>query len=107
VENTRLPRWKLAEDIGLEGELLEEWNNYVKGLFGSGFELNNEKDLLLWSWDTKHGQVSTKQAYEVQMVRTTGADTIFWYSEISNWQLPLKIKLFVWLLLEKKILGKI
>jgi hypothetical protein len=101
VENTRLPRWKKAEDIGLEGELLDEWNNYVKGLVGSGFELNNEKYLLLWSWDTKHGQVSTKQ---LMMVGTTGADTIFWYSEIWKWQLPLKIKLFVWLLLEKKIL---
>jgi hypothetical protein len=28
----------------------------------------------------------------------------FWYSEIWKWQIPLKVKLFVWLLLEQKIL---
>jgi hypothetical protein len=55
VENTRISRWKKVEDLGLEGEQLEEWNNYVKGLVGSGFELNNEKYLFLWSWDTKGG----------------------------------------------------
>ena len=49
MANIRLPRWKMAGDLGLEGELIEEWNNYVKGLVGSGFELNNEKDSLLWS----------------------------------------------------------
>jgi hypothetical protein len=64
VANTRLPRWKKAWDLGLEGELIEKWNNYVKGLVGSGFELNNEKDSLLWSLDTKGGKVTAKHAYE-------------------------------------------
>jgi hypothetical protein len=34
----------------------------------------------------------------------TGDASVFWYCEIWDWMLPLKIKLFVWLLLEKKIL---
>jgi hypothetical protein len=102
LENTRHSRWKKAEDLGLEGEQIEEWNNYVKGLVGSGFELNNEKYLLLWSWDTKGGQVTTKQAYEVQLVENVVAEPFFWYSDLWRWQLPLKIKLFMWLLLEQK-----
>jgi hypothetical protein len=53
MEGTRHIGWKKAEDLGLEGEKKEEWNNYVKGLVGSGYELNNDKDFLLWSWDTK------------------------------------------------------
>jgi hypothetical protein len=39
----------MVEALGLEGEQKEEWNNYVKGLVGLRYELNNEKDILLWS----------------------------------------------------------
>jgi hypothetical protein len=28
----------------------------------------------------------------------------FWYTELWHWQLPLKVKLFTWLMLEQKIL---
>jgi hypothetical protein len=30
--------------------------------------------------------------------------TKYWYSNIWEWQLPLKVKLFIWLLLEQRIL---
>jgi hypothetical protein len=52
LEGTSFSRWKKAETFGLEGEKKEEWTNYIKGLVSSGIELNNEKDILLWSWDT-------------------------------------------------------
>jgi hypothetical protein len=38
---------------------------YVKVLVWIGIELNDENDTLLWSWNTKGGQVNAKQAYEV------------------------------------------
>jgi hypothetical protein len=55
LEDTSYLRWKNVETLGLEGEQKEEWNIFVKGLVGSRFELNNEKDTLMWSWDTKGG----------------------------------------------------
>jgi hypothetical protein len=79
-----------AEDLGLEGELLIEWNNYIKGLVGSGFELNNDKDLLLWSWDTKFGQVSAKQAYDIQMEILMEMLHLFGTVRFGDWMLPLK-----------------
>jgi hypothetical protein len=100
----RQTTWKKAESLGLEGEQLVEWNNFVKGLIGSGIDLNNEKDTLLWSWDTKRGQVNAKQAYEVQILMEGGVDSNFWYTDLWQWQIPLKIKLFAWLMLEQKIL---
>jgi len=33
-----------------------------------------------------------------------GVDTNFWYTDLWQWKIPLKIKLFVWLLLEQKLL---
>jgi hypothetical protein len=41
--------------------LKQEWINYTKELRGAGIYLNEEKDALVWSWDTKKGQVSAKQ----------------------------------------------
>jgi hypothetical protein len=104
LENTRQTGWIKAEVLGLEGDSKDEWNNYVKGLTSLGIELNNEKDLLMWSWDTKSGQVSAKKAYEVQMLEDEVTEPVFWYSDLWQWQLPLKIKLFMWLLLEQRIL---
>jgi hypothetical protein len=37
-------------------------------------------------------------------VENAVAESVFWYSDLWRWQLPLKIKLFMWLLLEQKIL---
>ena len=51
----------------MEGGLKEEWETYVKGLVISSFDLNTDKDCLVWSWNTKGGVVNAKQAYEVQM----------------------------------------
>jgi hypothetical protein len=75
-------RWKTTEALGLKGAHKVEWTNYTKGVVSSGIELNEEKDRLLWSWDTKHGQVTTKLAYEVQMMEERGVETKFWYSKI-------------------------
>jgi hypothetical protein len=65
IEKSSSLRWKNAETLGLEGGKKEKWDEYVKGLVGSGFDLNIENDTLVWSWNTKGGYVNVKQAYEV------------------------------------------
>jgi len=52
LTNSNMTRWKKVEVLGMVGDQNEEWDNYLKGLTGSGFVLNNENDILLWSWDT-------------------------------------------------------
>jgi hypothetical protein len=74
-------------------------------LVSDGIELNDEKYSLLWSWDTKQGQVNAKLAYKVQVMEDREVEPKFWYSDIWEWQLPIKVKLFVWLLLEQRILS--
>jgi hypothetical protein len=59
----------------------EEWKNYVKGLVSTGINLKDDKDTLIWSWDTKGGQFNAKQAYEVQLLEEE-VQPNFWYSEI-------------------------
>jgi hypothetical protein len=104
VENSFITRWKKVDLLGLVGEQKDEWDKYIKGLIGSGFVLNSDKDSILWSWDTKNGQVNAKQAYEVQLLEMEAEETNCWYKELWNWQVPLKIKLFIFLMLEQRIL---
>jgi hypothetical protein len=49
LNNLNTTRWKKVEFLGLVGDQKEEWDNYLKGLLGLGFVLNNENDILLWS----------------------------------------------------------
>jgi hypothetical protein len=49
LDNTRKTGWIKTEVLGLEGDSKDEWNIYVKGLEILGIELNNDKDLLMWS----------------------------------------------------------
>lgn len=59
----------------------------------------------MWSWDTKRGQVSAKLAYDVQVMEDMEENTIFWYNNnLRRWQLPYKVIMFIWLMLEQKIL---
>ena len=82
TEDQNSLRWKNAETLGLYGEHKEEWYLYVKGLVGSGFELNAENDTLLWTWNTKGGHVNEKQAYEVHILEGC---QMFWYIYLLKW----------------------
>jgi hypothetical protein len=49
VEKYFITSWKNVDFLGLVGEQKDEWDKYIKGLVGSGFFLNSEKDSILWS----------------------------------------------------------
>ena len=104
MENITFTRWKKDEPPGLVGDQKEEWNNFFKGMVGSDFVINNSKYILLWSWDKKRGNVNANLAYKFRMVELREVEPYFWYNELWNWQLPLKVKLFVWLMLKQRIL---
>jgi ferredoxin len=48
--------------------------------------------------------VNAKQAYEVQWLEMETKETNCWYKELWNWKVPLKIKVFIFLMLEQRIL---
>ena len=104
MEDITFTRWKKDEPPGLVGDQKEEWNNFFKGMVGSDFVINNSKYILLWSWDKKIGNANANLAYKFRMVELREVEPYFWYNELWNWQLPLKVKLFVWLMLKQRIL---
>ena len=96
--------WKNAEILDLNGEQKLEWESYVRGLKHSRFVLSKVSDSIVWSWDNKEGKVSTKQAYEVQFLEENDDGLEDWLIDIWKSQIPLRIKLFCWLMIENRIL---
>ena len=60
-------RSKHDGEFELQGKYEEEWNGYILGLQHDGIRLTNKADEIVWSWNEKNGQVTTKLAYEDAM----------------------------------------
>ena len=95
--------WYSASDLLLGGEWASQWTSYVNGLSHGGIRIGLSEDRLLWMFDEQRGKVTAKKAYEliVSNHKTVMENDIMmkiWYFNI-----PLKIKCFVWLSCNKKI----
>jgi hypothetical protein len=97
-------KWKRSKSLELFGEQKRDWENYVRGLKHPRFTLTNEIDKIVWSWDNKLGFVSAKQGYEVQFLEDLEEEQKDLTRDIWNWLIPLRIKLFCWLMIENRIL---
>lgn len=56
--------WKSYFGLNSQNHFKDEWNNFIWGLKHSGLYLVEMDDKLIWSWDTKSGNLSTQLAYE-------------------------------------------
>ena len=96
--------WVSSRDLGLTGTLEKEWDLYRLALIKSGAILTEEEDNLMWSSGDESGIPTVKNFY-LNIIKTknlTKAET--WRRSIWHWKMPLKIKAFIWLSLEGKIL---
>ena len=50
------------------------------------------------------GEITTKLAYDSLFYNMRDSKRNWWYEALLEWNIPLKIKLFCWLMLENKIL---
>ena len=96
--------WLSSEDLDLGGSWAHTWNDYVAGLDYGGIRLKALADKLLWIYNMKVRKVTVALAYEL-MVNSLLAPkkdnfaVLLWQCKI-----PWKIKCFIWLLINYKIL---
>ena len=57
----------------------------------------------MWSWNEKTGKINAKSTYGALLYVSLGEDG-WWLCPLWKWNVPLKIKLFVWLDLGNHIL---
>jgi hypothetical protein len=96
--------WISSVDLDLSGQLQEEWQAYRCALINNGITLQEKSDLLKWTGGNMSGQVTVRNIYLAAEKQKWIYKTGGWRKAIWDWDCPLKIKLFFWLLMENKIL---
>lgn len=56
--------WLTSSQLGLDGNLAEEWKNFISEINLNGVRLSSSKDHLTWIWDTSSREVKNQLAYE-------------------------------------------
>lgn len=73
-----------------------EWRSYIQAIKAAGILVSGSNDKLFWSSNTKEGSVTARSAYK----RIIQAQCIYpcqwWFSLIWKLAIPLKIKCFLW-----------
>jgi hypothetical protein len=96
--------WIDVNQLGINGDLAKEWEQYRRALAGAGILLAPTEDELRWSGGDGSGFPTAKNLYRA-LSESMWAPTIRgWGYKLWKWNLALKLKLFFWLLLKTKFL---
>ena len=78
--------------------------NYRNHLLHADIVLNEKIDELTWLGDDKSSLISVINVYNTLSYKFWPEKVVGWRNQLWKWSCPLKLKLFIWLLLEDKIL---
>jgi hypothetical protein len=90
--------------VGTSGSLAIEWNSFCKALIDSGIHLQPRDDFLIWTGGDHSGILTVKNVYNAMEKKFWPQQIAGWRRQMWSWDLAYKIKLFIWLAVENKIL---
>ena len=82
--------------------LAQEWNGYVQGLNILGVRLMDIEDIIVWNGNKVGSQLTTKSTYDTIYFMSSKSSSEWWSNTIWKWNLPTKLKCFLWLILKNK-----
>ena len=82
----------------------KEWNSYLMVLNKAGFGLSGNEDVLVWDWKGENGILPAKKSYEAISKDRMLSSPKWWAKLLWKPRIHLKLKCFLWLCLENKIL---
>lgn len=94
--------WFTSEDLDLIGHLQGEWNRYRLALINNDV-LQTKPDSLKWVGGNKYCLITVKNIYMASKKLKWTYISSGWWRASWGWTMPLKIKLFIWLLAENKL----
>ena len=108
IHRTRFSRdygshWLKATDLGLGGSLKTEWDLYLAALRATGIQITLDSDSLNWSFNKNDGKVTASSTYSFISCSIGELDRSWHWMDLWRWQIPLRIKCFIWLCLNNKI----
>jgi hypothetical protein len=96
--------WIRSNELDITGELAVEWDHFRISLIGSGASIQDKDDKLMWTGGDSSGFLTVKNAYMALLSTQSLSILGGWRKKIWKWDIQLKIKLFIWLAAENKIL---
>lgn len=96
-------KWFSAYELGLSGHLARRWEDYTNQLNSAGIQLNDAEDRLVWGGNPASGNVTAKSAYKRILQDKYIYPQDWWYLKIWQWNIPVKLKCFSWLILQDKL----
>jgi hypothetical protein len=97
--------WISSEELELTGHLQVEWCHYRHTLINNGVYIQAKQDTLKWAGGNSTGKISVKNIYLASENMKRNYCIGGWRKAMWDWNVPLKIKLFTWLVVENKILS--
>jgi hypothetical protein len=73
-------------------------------IINHGVQLRRKPDTLLWMGGDTSGRISVKNIYEAIENKKQYLVIGGWRKSLWSWEVPMKLKLFTWLMIENKIL---
>ena len=95
----------MALFIGLTGALALEWEHFISLFRAAGILLSSSPDYLLWSRDSASVTVVARLAYSSLIRSQVIYQPVWWFDMLWKVRVSLKIKCFMWLVLNHKILA--
>ena len=90
--------------LNLSSVYVEEWYLYVKALSSIGVELTRKSETLVYTRDEKRGIPTAKVVHGALIDESITITSRWWFHYLWKCNLPLKIKCFLFLFLENKLL---
>jgi hypothetical protein len=102
--DTYLSNWKDSEELELTWELSTKWLQFRWALQAAGVIVTGNEDELIWTGGNTSGVISVKNVYEALLSTQNLPLITSWRIQMWKWNIPQKIKRFLWLAVNNKIL---
>ena len=91
--------------MGLMGTLATKWEQLCLALISDGVSVQDQDDTLMWIGGDTSGTLTVKNVYMALLSTQSFPRIDGWRQKLQKWEIQLKIKLFIWLAAEDKILN--
>ena len=98
--------WLNSKDIGFSFIRFQNGIIILIRYLSIGIKLNDYEDRIVWVWDKKYGDITTKIAYEAIINSISTSDHRWWYRKLWNWTIPRKSKCIFFLVFTKRKIVK-
>lgn len=97
--------WLTAGELNLPQHWHDCWGNYIARFSAAGIKFNSEPNSLTWDGPGGNGILNVKNLYNV-LERNTPNPHLprWWHRRLWKWNIPPKLRLFIWLCFHNKIL---